>query len=158
MFVFHISIFILIGWASLLDSKSVVKVLPHNRHTDIFNEIGLNQTRPSDKVKGHTYGIMYGLFLVPIQAALHHSGTQMKMLEIGLGCGHGSGPGDSVALWRGLFTGDTVELWEGEFDAACVEESKKNGMLNGINVVTGNTLHQFIQLSNPFILQLNIRR
>jgi hypothetical protein len=121
-------------------AKPAIETLPHNKHVDIFNQIGRNQTKPSDKVVGHTYGIMYGLFLVPIQASLHHSGSKMKMFEIGLGCGHGSGAGASVALWKGLFAGDTIELWEGEYDASCVEESKKAGQLEGINTLTGRIL------------------
>jgi hypothetical protein len=132
-------VFLLCLYPSHYFAKPIIETLPHNKHADIFNQIGRNQTKPSDKVAGHTYGIMYGLFLVPIQAALHHSGAKMKMFEIGLGCGHGTGPGASVALWKGLFAGDTVELWEGEFDAVCVEESKKAGQLEGINTLTGTS-------------------
>jgi hypothetical protein len=110
---------------------------PHNKHIDQFNQIGKNQTSPSDKVAGHTYGTMYGMFLMPMQSQLRRSGTRMKMFEIGLGCGMNYGPGASVALWRGVFTGNTVDLWEGEYDAECVAKSRKNGQLFGINTVTG---------------------
>mmetsp|Transcript_19122 Transcript_19122/g.28320 ORF Transcript_19122/g.28320 Transcript_19122/m.28320 type:complete len:130 (-) Transcript_19122:415-804(-) len=48
----------------------------------------------TDKVTGHTYEIMYGKFLLPY----YHRKPNMKMLEIGLGCDMGYGPGASVAL------------------------------------------------------------
>ena len=42
----------------------------------------------------------------------------MKMLEIGLGCDMGYGPGASVAVFKKLFP--TAELWEAEFSALAV--------------------------------------
>jgi len=61
----------------------------------------------------------------------------MKMLEIGLGCDMGYGPGASVALHKGIFP--EAELWEAEFDAKCVNKHR-DGKLKGINVVTGDQM------------------
>ena len=58
------------------------------------------------------------------------------MLEIGLGCNMGYGPGASVNLYRTLFP--EAELWEAEYNAACVEMSKKKGQLKDIHILTGD--------------------
>ena len=60
----------------------------------------------------------------------------MKILEIGLGCDMGYGPGASVNIWKILFP--QAETWEAEFNARCVKKSTENGQLKGINTVTGD--------------------
>jgi len=88
----------------------------------------LAQRRPTtDKVLDHTYDIMYGHFLLPLRD--EKPPRPRKMLEIGLGCTMAYGPGSSVRLWRGLLP--HVELWEAEAHAACVENSRAKGMLDG---------------------------
>ena len=116
---------------------------PHNKHIRNFNEIGFKQPIVTDKIKdSHNYGIMYGMFLGPIQGALKHSnGAKLKLLEIGLGCHMKYGAGASVILWKSLF-GEGMDLWEAEFNAACVEESRKNGHLKGFTVLVGKTALQ----------------
>ena len=54
-----------------------------------------------------------------------------------LGCDMIYGPGESVKVWQNIFL-PTDELWEGEFNKACVDESKKNGKLGGLNVLVGD--------------------
>ena len=64
----------------------------------------------------------------------HHNPT-MKMLEIGLGCDMGYGPGASVSVYKKLFP--RASLWEAEYDAACVDKHR-DGMLKGIGLLTGD--------------------
>lgn len=84
----------------------------------------------TDKVTTHTYQIMYGKFLLPY----YSRNPTMKMLEIGLGCNMGYGPGASVALYRKLFP--QAEIWEAEYDGECVESIR--GQLDGINTLVGD--------------------
>jgi hypothetical protein len=99
---------------------------------DIFLKTALSFQPVSDKVTTHTYQIMYGQYLLPY----YRKNPKMKMLEIGLGCDMVYGPGASVAIHKKLFP--TAELWEAEYDASCVEKAVKNGMLEGINTLTGD--------------------
>jgi hypothetical protein len=62
----------------------------------------------------------------------------MKFLEIGLGCDMFYGPGASVKVWQKLFP--EAEMWEAEYDAACVEKSKREGKMDGINTLTGDQM------------------
>jgi hypothetical protein len=78
---------------------------------------------------------MYGQLLMPFYAAK----SNMKFLEIGLGCDMNYGPGASVNVWKKLFP--QAELWEAEFDAVCVEKSKAEGKLDGIKTLTGDQMN-----------------
>jgi len=102
---------------------------------DIYHNAAKGLEQVTDKVtvgvRGHTYQIMYGRFLLPY----YHQIPTMKMLEIGLGCDMNYGPGASVALHKKLFP--QAELWEAEYDAACVEKHR-DGTLKGINLLTGD--------------------
>eukprot|EP00579_Thalassiosira_antarctica_P022473 CAMPEP_0201987572 /NCGR_PEP_ID=MMETSP0904-20121228/91870_1 /ASSEMBLY_ACC=CAM_ASM_000553 /TAXON_ID=420261 /ORGANISM="Thalassiosira antarctica, Strain CCMP982" /LENGTH=196 /DNA_ID=CAMNT_0048541693 /DNA_START=431 /DNA_END=1021 /DNA_ORIENTATION=- len=89
---------------------------------------------------------MYGRFLIPY----YQRKPNMKMLEIGLGCDMNYEPGASVALWKKLFP--QADLWEAEYDATCVELAKKQGKLDGFNVLVGDqgnnkTLDEWIEKS-----------
>lgn len=87
----------------------------------------------SDKFTDHTYQTMYGIFLMPWRT----SEKGPKLLEIGLGCNMGYGPGASVQAWQTLIP--TVELWEAEYDAACVRKSRRDGTLkDDVHTVTGD--------------------
>ncbi len=66
---------------------------------------GAGSSRPTDKVASHTYQMMYGMLLVP----LIRKSARVKMLEIGLGCDVGGGPGKSAMLWRNLLP-ESAEL------------------------------------------------
>jgi hypothetical protein len=90
----------------------------------------------TDKVtggeRGHDYQVMYGQLLLP-----HYLfNPNMKMLEIGLGCDMGYGPGASVKLWEELFP--QAEKWEAEYNAACVEKHVETGKLDGGYVLVGD--------------------
>jgi len=98
---------------------------------DIYRNAAIGLKPVTDKVTTHTYQIMYGRFLLPY----YHQIPTMKMLEIGLGCNMGYGPGASVALHKKLFP--QAELWEAEYNAACVEKHR-DGTLKGINLLTGD--------------------
>jgi hypothetical protein len=86
----------------------------------------------TDKITTHSYQTMYGTFLLPFYA---HK-PNMKMMEIGLGCDMGYGPGASVALWKKLFP--KADLWEAEYDRKCVDKSRAKGQLDGTSTVVGD--------------------
>jgi hypothetical protein len=68
----------------------------------------------TDKVTGHHYEQMYEHRLGPIRD------KRVKMLEIGLGCDMGYGPGASYYTWLDYFS--NVDLYYIEYDAACAEQ------------------------------------
>ncbi len=59
------------------------------------------------------------------------------MLEIGLGCNMGYGPGASVNLWK-KYLHLSSEIWMADVDTACVEKYKDHASLSGINIVIGD--------------------
>uniref|UniRef100_A0A7S3L7I1 Methyltransferase domain-containing protein n=1 Tax=Amphora coffeiformis TaxID=265554 RepID=A0A7S3L7I1_9STRA len=132
-------------------SNSILIAAANNSYDSTHGEEYFLKTAQSllpvtDKVTTHTYQIMYGQYLLPFYKEKPH----MKMLEIGLGCDMGYGPGASVAVWKKLFP--EAELWEAEFDGKCVEKAKANGMLEGLHVLVGDqgnpaVLDQWIEQS-----------
>lgn len=95
-------------------------------------EVAKSYDPVTDKVSYHEYEHMYGQFLLPY----YRDNPNMKFLEIGLGCNMNYEPGASVNVWKELFP--RAELWEAEFDTKCIEKSIAEGMLEGINIVTGD--------------------
>lgn len=86
----------------------------------------------SDKVTVHKYHRMYGQFLLPF----YKKKPNMKFLEIGLGCNMSYGPGASVSIWKKLFP--KADLWEAEYNAECALNEKKEGRMEGFNILTGD--------------------
>ena len=84
-----------------------------------FYKHAMNQKIVSDKVRGHYYHLMYGMFLLPLLAHKHSHRVSFKMLEIGLGCDMQHGVGASLALWRDLLK-PSDKLWEAEYNEACI--------------------------------------
>jgi len=69
----------------------------------------------TDKVTLHQYETMY-------EKNLHkYIGSNISLLEIGLGCGMGYGPGASAYLWRD-YLGPRVNIHFIEYDRVCGEE------------------------------------
>jgi len=99
---------------------------------DMVADTAKRQRRVTDKVSFHSYQIMYGMHLMPLMRA----NSRPKLFEIGLGCDMGYGPGASVFLWKALFP--HADLWEAEYNAHCVQHSQARGLLDGVNVVTGD--------------------
>jgi len=119
------------SWMSYIDPKSVtVKGYPDFEAQ--FRDAARSFHPITDKVKTHSYQIMYGQFLLPF----YLNKPNMKMLEIGLGCNMRYGPGASATLWKNLFP--SAELWEAEYDGECVEKSLAGGMLEGIHPLVGD--------------------
>lgn len=131
----------------------------HNNHT-VHSLYGptqfmkFAQSRPivSDKTTTHAYHEMYGLFLLPLIQRKHRVKEKIKMFEIGLGCNFNA---SSLTLWKPLLH-DQDELWMGELSHHCVEDFRKNGRLEGVNIVEGdqndfNTLKKWAQTIGPNI-------
>lgn len=98
--------------------------------------IACSQVAVTDKVTaghalgGHQYNLMYGMFLYPLR------GEEIKMLEIGLGCGMKYGAGASALLWREMLP--HAELWEAEVNGHCVEKHRSRLKAQGINPLIGS--------------------
>ncbi len=92
---------------------------------------------PTDKITHHSYELIYGGFLLPLVEKAKRTNSKLKVMEIGLGCDSGYGPGKSVAVWKALY-GKHADIWEAEFVAECVTKTKAEGKMEGISVVTGD--------------------
>mmetsp|Transcript_34671 Transcript_34671/g.35260 ORF Transcript_34671/g.35260 Transcript_34671/m.35260 type:complete len:165 (+) Transcript_34671:506-1000(+) len=97
----------------------------------IFRETVESLKPTTDKVTTHEYYIMYGNHLLPY----YYKHPKMKMLEIGLGCDMGYGPGASVKLWKALFP--EADLWEAEFNGKCVQKKPRHAVGIGIENLSG---------------------
>ena len=98
----------------------------------IFRETAESFQPTTDKVTTHEYYIMYGNHLLPY----YYKHPKMKMLEIGLGCDMGYGPGASVKLWKALFP--EADLWEAEFNGKCVQKNQDMLLGLGLNTLVGD--------------------
>lgn len=67
----------------------------------------------SDKFVFHNYQDAYGKYLM----SLRHKAP--KLVEIGLGCNMGYGPGKSIEFWQSFFQ-PPAEIWVFEFDHECL--------------------------------------
>lgn len=80
-----------------------------------FYDIARSHKPITDKVDGHHYERAYDR-LLPIFLA---RGKRVRLLEIGLGCNMGYGPGASVPVWLDYFDSVGIELHVFEYDVAC---------------------------------------
>eukprot|EP01041_Mallomonas_annulata_P002578 gene2578-5035_t len=117
------------------------QVSPFNGPAE-FLKLAYSVDKPiTDKVlggfAGHAYQLMYGMFLYPSLELAKSKKRKVKFLEIGLGCDDRNSSADSARLWKKFF-GDHGDIWIAEYDQVCVEETKKNGFLNGVNTLVGD--------------------
>ena len=92
-----------------------------------------------DKVKQHSYQIMYGKFLLPY----YNRNPSMKMLEIRKGCKNmGDGAGASKVLYDKLFP--EANFWEAIHDSACTDNLVQTGRFRGVNVLHGDQMNDEI--------------
>ena len=92
----------------------------HSRHAHdgvsphaTFTSIATSRTPVTDKIR-HGYGDVYDAYLTPALQA-----SSIKLLEIGLGCDMGYGPGASSKIWPLLFP--HADIWLADADEACVK-------------------------------------
>ncbi|KAF2162375.1 hypothetical protein M409DRAFT_69251 [Zasmidium cellare ATCC 36951] len=103
-----------------------------------FYDIALSHG--TDKVTVHHYHHMYQKYLPPYRP------KPLKMLEIGIGCDMGYGPGASYFTWLEYFP--YVDLYFIEYDAACASKWAAN--TTGATIFTGDQanitfLNQFMR-------------
>lgn len=130
------------------NSSQSIEKSNHESDSDKFLRFALNQDVVSDKFTDHAYQEMYSQFLVPQLRHKRAQKSNIKMLEIGLGCDQLYGPGASFHLWKRLLTRKD-ELWFAELNKTCVENVPS---LRGENILLGdqsdvNTLHSWVELS-----------
>jgi hypothetical protein len=99
------------------------------RLDESFLDLAKRLKPTSDKVTTHAYNRMYDQFLGPLRQ------KDLKMFEIGLGCGTHSLPGASVKIWDNYLTHGS-EIWAAEFDATCVANNRD--WLGRVKTVTGD--------------------
>ncbi|KAH6679706.1 hypothetical protein B0J14DRAFT_304579 [Halenospora varia] len=109
-----------------LPDKPVEYIKGKIRKRPSFYEIA--KSHGTDKVTMHPYQDMYEHRLAPIRD------KHVKMLEIGLGCSMGYGPGASYYTWLEYFR--SVDLYYIEFDAECAK--KWAGKTEGATIFAGD--------------------
>ena len=82
-------------------------------------------------------------------ATLLFCGSSIFLLNIFLFINSYISPGASVQIWNKIFNKKDI-MWEAEYVEECLEESKKKGLLDGMNIVVGDqanipTLRKWIQ-------------
>jgi hypothetical protein len=82
-----------------------------------FHNLGMKYQ--TDKVTYHHYDPMYEKYV------RKYVGTNITILEIGLGCGMSYGPGASAYLWR-TYLGPLASIHFLEYDRGCGEDWYKN--------------------------------
>ena len=116
---------------------------PNAEKTDVelFQDMARNLPPPlTDKFGEHQYAEMYGSYFVPYLRRQHILLKKgIKFLEIGLGCNmnYNDGVTASVPVWQSILT-DKDEYWEAEYNEDCVKGLQRNGILDGVNVLTGD--------------------
>mmetsp|Transcript_20189 Transcript_20189/g.20289 ORF Transcript_20189/g.20289 Transcript_20189/m.20289 type:complete len:300 (-) Transcript_20189:88-987(-) len=144
-----------------LSNNDKVPHVYHSRHSHSHKRIDIvdgaakfyqdvNETGSrTDKVDGvHYYQGLYGTFLYQMRDLALRNDEIIKMLEIGLGCGSHYGEGESVRIWKKVFTspnaaasnvtGDLLDLWMAEINRTCVENLQKIGKLDGVHALVGS--------------------
>ncbi|KAJ1326185.1 forkhead protein FKH [Microdochium nivale] len=91
-----------------------------------FYEIAMKHG--TDKVTDHQYHFMYEKYMPALRD------KKLKMLEIGLGCNMGYGPGHSYHTWLEYFP--NVDLYYIEYDAECA--AKWASATTGATIFTGD--------------------
>jgi hypothetical protein len=86
-----------------------------------FSHTAANSKPSTDKVAVHSFGRLYDAYF---SREVAHS--EVKLLEIGLGCGLPSGPGASALIWPKVFPNG--EFWFADIDKQCVEEYWNSNM------------------------------
>ena len=82
----------------------------------------------TDKVNSHTYHNLYGTHFS------QYRDKKINLLEIGLGCNMGYGPGKSLIVWRKYFTHPETRVNVLEYDRPCAEKFRPpitNGLYIG---------------------------
>jgi len=75
------------------------------------------RTTPTDKITKHAYDVAYDKYL-----PRYRTQPRVKLLEIGLGCNMGYGPGASLRVWQEYFKNTNLELHFLEYDRPCAEK------------------------------------
>ena len=101
------------GWPPASGARSFVDIVKANGATGLSTDKAPNAyfTRWTP----HVYNTLYQRWLAPLR------GTNVRFLEIGLGCDMPSGVGASVPLWR-EYMGPCMKFTSMEFDGPCAEK------------------------------------
>jgi hypothetical protein len=105
----------------------------------------------TDKITGHSYQTVYGMYLTPAIAYAKKHNQNIKFMEIGLGCHMSYGPGFSSAVWK-LLLGTNGDIWMAEADKECVDSHVSSKKIDGFKVLIGDqsdaaTLESWVRLS-----------
>ena len=106
---------------------------PSELHPKLLNNVFYRVARAfgTDKVL-HGYHTFYDRALRPFQA--FSETCSVRLLEIGVGCDSGYGPGRSLNVWKEMFKHKT--LYAAEIDGACVNASR--GKWGRVQVLVGD--------------------
>jgi len=105
---------------------SIPSLTTHYRSRPSFYEVAAKYG--TDKVTAHSYHHMYEKYLPAFRM------KRIKMLEIGLGCDMGYGPGASYNLWLEYFP--YVDLYFIEYDERCARKWARK--TSGATIFTGD--------------------
>lgn len=132
----HISILKIGDKNSLISQTAEENNLLDISNAPSFTEIGVKYK--TDKVLLHHYDKMYEKYVKK------YRGSNVTLLEIGLGCTMGYGPGASAYMWREYF-GPQATIHFIEFNQKCGEQWYQNHGIK-VNLVIKYPTKYFFQL------------
>jgi hypothetical protein len=122
----------------------------------IFYKLANQGTHPhfTDKVKGHSYQLLYGSYLLPYVDRSHADKKPLKLMEVGMGCNPKTAmKKKGVDIWAHIFNQPEDSIWIAEFNEQCLKKMRHGNMIpQGVNVLIGDqsdevTLDSWIEQS-----------
>jgi hypothetical protein len=97
----------------VISSNNISHIHANNSERKSFLDIA--KIYGTDKITSHHYEVLYEKYL------RKYVGSNVSLLEIGLGCGMAYGPGASAQVWR-HYLGPLANIYFLEFNRVCGED------------------------------------
>lgn len=131
---------------SLASARLFLDSYPHTsslqNSSKLFQKLANEATNPyvTDKVKGHSYQLLYGAFLLPYIDRMHADKAPLKLMEVGMGCNPRTAmKKKGVDIWAKLLSQPEDSIWVAEYNEMCLARMRKGDMIpRGVNVVVGD--------------------
>mgnify|MGYP003384940959 FL=1 len=108
----------------------------------IFYQLANKGTHPhfTDKVKGHSYQLIYGSYLLPYVDRCHAEKKPLKLMEVGMGCNPKTAmKKKGVDIWAHILDQPEDSIWIAEFNVQCLKKMRRGNMVpEGVHVLVGD--------------------
>ena len=112
----------------------------------VFYKLANKATSPhhTDKVHGHSFQLLYGMFLLPYIDRHHAQKKPLKLMEVGMGCNPKTAlKKKGVDIWSSLLNKPQDSIWIAEFNEQCLKKMKRGNMIpDNVGVVVGDQANE----------------